>query len=150
MARSEFSLKPFLRPGISLYLCHMKRAGILFFSIFYFVVASGFSLSLHYCAGKLKSVSLFQNMDGGCCGSTKKSMDCCKDRSLVYKVSDKHQASAKILIPVVSAQSLIAAQDTPDLRIQCVAPEATLLPVSHAPPFPNPEPVYLLHRNFRI
>jgi len=145
-----FVKNPFRAPAF-LYICvNMKRAGILFFSIFYFVVASGFSLSLHYCAGKLKSVSLFQDPDGGCCGGRKKSMDCCKDKALVYKASDKHQAAAKTLIPAVSVQSLITAPETVDAHLYRIMPDAGLRPYSNAPPFPGPEPVYLLHRNFRI
>ena len=64
----------------------------------YFVVSSGFTINRHYCGGKLKTVSLFNQTEKGCCGSKKASKGCCHDSKSFIKVKDVHESNNSVLI----------------------------------------------------
>lgn len=128
----------------------MKKSGIIFLSILYFVVASGFTMNLHYCAGKLKGISFFQTKEDGCCGNKKKSKGCCKEKTLVYKVKDNHKAVDKTILPNTSVKQFVANYVILDFTCNNPSIELFALPDCNAPPFLDPKPVYLLNRNFRI
>ena len=64
----------------------------------YFVVSSGFTINRHYCGGKLKTVSLFNQTEKGCCGSKKASKGCCHDSKSFIKVKDVHKSNNSVLI----------------------------------------------------
>jgi len=114
------------------------------------MVACGIHVNLHYCAGKLKGISLTESREDGCCGSKKRSKGCCKEKSLAYKVKDNHQSAAKVLLPGSSTKHLLTAASFSDLRIRKPLASFVTIPESNAPPFDDPDPVYLLNRNFRI
>ena len=77
----------------------MKKSFIILFASFYLMLASGLSISLHYCGGKLKDISLFNNSnEDGCCGSKKKSKGCCNNKSVFIKVKDNHFAHTNIKV----------------------------------------------------
>lgn len=123
----------------------MKRVLIIFLAAFYLIIASGLTLSLHYCGGKLKAVSLFSNKEEGCCGNKKKSKGCCKDKTTVIKVKDNHQSSqiAKInptgtkFINVVNTQLLFNFLQPNEVHVASNY---------HAPPVLYDNPLYLKHR----
>ena len=77
----------------------MKKYIFIFFSFFYFIAASGVTLNLHYCGGKLKTVSLLQTNEDGCCGADEEEMGddgCCKNTTTLLKISDTHKAAVSI------------------------------------------------------
>jgi len=128
----------------------MKKTGIILLSVFYFLVTSGFTMNLHYCAGKLKGVSLLQSDKDNCCGNKKKSKGCCNEKSLVYKIKDNHQSAAKTILPNTPVKQFVCAYISLDFIIERPSIDLYTVPDCNAPPFLDPEPVYLLNRNFRI
>ena len=77
----------------------MKKSFIILFTSFYLILASGLSISLHYCGGKLKDISLFSSgNEDGCCGSKKKSKGCGNEKSAFIKVKDNHFAGTNIKV----------------------------------------------------
>jgi hypothetical protein len=66
----------------------LKKSFILIFAFLYFIVSSGFIINTHFCGGKLKAVSLFNQTEKGCCGSKKASKGCCHDSKSFIKVKD--------------------------------------------------------------
>jgi hypothetical protein len=72
----------------------MKKLITLFFSLFYFIAASGVYVQAHFCADELSSVNYFafhENDDCGC-GDEPAGEDCCKDVMHFYKVNAHHEA----------------------------------------------------------
>ena len=128
----------------------MRKVSLIFLSIFYFLVASGFSMNLHYCAGKLKGVSLLQSEKDGCCGTKKKSKGCCKEKTFAYKIKDNHKSTAKVIIPNTSVKQFLAFYIALDFTNEKSFIDLCKVPDCNAPPFLDPEPVFLLNRNFRI
>lgn len=128
----------------------MKKTCVIFLSVLYFLVASGFTMNLHYCAGKLKGVSIYKSDKDKCCGNKKKSMGCCKEKSLAYKIKDNHQSAAKTILPNTPVKQLLANYIILDFTTERPSIDLHTVPDCNAPPFLDPEPVYLLNRNFRI
>ena len=111
---------------------------------FYLVLASGLTLSLHYCGGKLKSVSLFSCNEDGCCGSKMKSKDCCKNKTTFIKVKDTHNTSK--IAEIYSANTQLIAIVQTQL---CNSPRIDEVYVTsnyYAPPVLYDKPLYLKHR----
>lgn len=71
----------------------LKKSFILIFALLYFVVSSGFTINTHFCGGKLKTVSLFNQTEKGCCGSKKASKGCCHDSKSFIKVKDVQESN---------------------------------------------------------
>ena len=128
----------------------MKKASVIILCSFYLLVACGVNFSLHFCGGKFKGISLTQRGEAGCCGSKKKSMGCCKEKSVVLKVKTDHQATSKVLIPDSPSKHLFAAFVVTDFKIQNPVIDLFAVPECNAPPFYDSDPVYLLNKNFRI
>ncbi|MBA2613933.1 MAG: hypothetical protein H0U95_18365 [Bacteroidetes bacterium] len=82
----------------------MKKSSIIFLCVFYLFVSSGLAMNVHFCGGKLKNISFFQDDEKGCCGSKKKSMGCCKSHSLIYKIKDKHNSVNLLKAPQVNSK----------------------------------------------
>jgi hypothetical protein len=58
----------------------MQKFLVIFFSMLYLTVTSGITMNLHYCGGKLKTVSFFSSNEKGCCGSKRKAKDVVKTK----------------------------------------------------------------------
>ena len=124
----------------------MKKSLLILLACFYLVAASGITLNLHYCGGKLKEVSLFaSNDDDGCCGNKKRSKGCCSEKNALIKVKDNHFSNASIKIDNQVAKVLI-----PQLSyvlINYLSAGFDFKPrYSHSPPVHYDKPIYLKNR----
>lgn len=91
-----------------------------------------------------------QSSEDGCCGSKKRSKGCCKEKTVIYKIQDKHQSTAKVIVPNTSAKQMFTVFAVTNFALQKPVVDLFTLPESNAPPFDDPDPAYLLNRNFRI
>jgi len=55
------------------------------------------AVNLHYCGSKLVGVSFKHVEEKSCCGAKMKKMNCCKEKSIAYKVNDKQDSGSKIV-----------------------------------------------------
>ena len=124
----------------------MKKSFVILFAMFYLALASGLNVSLHYCGGKLKNISLFHNTDEkGCCGNKKRSKKCCHEKSSFIKVKEDQFASPAIKFtnnPVKSLPPII-------FNEQFVIHKSTIASASlnnHSPPVFYDNPLYLKQR----
>lgn len=124
----------------------MKKSLIILFASFYLMLASGLSISLHYCGGKLKDISLFSNgNEDGCCGTKKKSKGCCNEKTAFIKVKDNHFGGNNLKVlnsPVKSIPAAVFHQlfEIPNTEIPYTALNY------HSPPVLYDNPIYLKHR----
>ena len=124
----------------------MKKSLIILFASFYLILASGLSISLHYCGGKLKDISFFSSSnEEGCCGTKKKSKGCCSEKSAFIKVKDNHFAGNSIKVLNSSIKSIPAPVFNQLFEIQNPDISYTALNY-HAPPVFYDNPIYLKHR----
>jgi hypothetical protein len=134
----------------------MKRFLVVILSILYLASATGTTIHLHYCMGKLVSASLANTADAhNCsrCGMKKSPKNkCCKDESKKFSSNDQHQLSKVDFKPALKLAVL-----TPSYNIFADArplseQEAGSSSSAHAPPLivRHHCPIYLEFRNIRI
>ncbi len=110
------------------------------------MLASGLSISLHYCGGKLKDISLFSiSNEDGCCGNKKKSKGCCNDKTTFVKVKDNHFAGNNVKVLNSSVKSIPATVCHQLFEILNAEIAYTALNY-HAPPVWYDNPIYLKHK----
>lgn len=88
----------------------VKKVLSIVFCFVYLLSSAGVHVNLHYCAGKIKSISLTHSDEADCCGKMmKKKKDCCKEKAFSYQVKDnqKHADKALILKNFFSATDLV-------------------------------------------
>jgi hypothetical protein len=130
----------------------MKKILVTILLFTYAFAASGASVELHYCMGKLIGVDFDHASKNDCrnCGmKTKPGGGCCNTKQIQVNVDQDQQAAYNNIhlsndhFAVISVYSI--ADDTLANVNNNVA-----FPSIHAPPFINRVPVYLLNCNFRI
>jgi hypothetical protein len=123
----------------------MKKSLIILFASFYLIIASGLTVSLHYCGGKLKEISFLNHEnDKGCCGKKKMSKNCCKDKITYFKVRDSHESSHLLKTPVPSYKITDIA--LPIFEHNFSESVSAIILNYHAPPVIYDNPLYLKHR----
>ncbi|PAM92132.1 hypothetical protein B4N84_25295 [Flavobacterium sp. IR1] len=77
----------------------MKKCTVLFLAVLLLVSNIGFAFDVHYCGGKIASVSLNTAASAApekkCCGKTEKKSSCCKDK-VVHFEKKSDDATLKI------------------------------------------------------
>jgi hypothetical protein len=123
----------------------MQKFLVIFFSMLYLTVTSGITMNLHYCGGKLKTVSFFSNNEKGCCGTKKKSKGCCKDKTKLIKVEENHKASkvTEASNPTVHLVALLSSQLLFNLSNDN---SVDIISKYYSPPVLYDNPLYLKHQ----
>ena len=129
----------------------MKKLGLILFCFFYTLSSSGMVLKAHYCAGKLKSISLTHSDEARCCGKKKmKSKNCCKEKSFVYKVKDNQESGGKYFSFKNSTNFSLLYHNSSSLCLEQNTGNVIFIPVFHRPPDIGGSPSYLVNGVFRI
>lgn len=70
-----------------------KRTAILSILFLYLGTTVGFAMSLHFCGTKISNIKFNSEKFKGCCTdeAESKSDNCCKDKQIEIKVSDRQQ-----------------------------------------------------------
>lgn len=124
----------------------MKKSIIILFSLFYLTAVSGVTVSLHYCGGKIKSISFFDKKGNDCCcGNKKKSKNCCNQKSTFIKVKDNHHLSSSIDVNSSYFKIIATVFPTPVFEIPNAHTYYHTLNY-HAPPVLYDKPLYLKHQ----
>ncbi len=127
----------------------MKKILAILFSAFYLSFSVGLMINLHYCGGKLKTVSLSLNHKD-CCKSKKGKVKCCDNKKIVCKINDNQEAASHPILPTppvkdLAFQSFYVSNESPlffELEHQSF--------LSNSPPGISKNPSYLLNRVIRI
>ena len=78
----------------------MKRIIAISFFLIYAATAFGIGIDIHYCKGKISTISVIGFEKGGCGCKGKMSNGCCKDEVHFCKTDNhKTQDTASVLIP---------------------------------------------------
>lgn len=128
----------------------MKKAASSILLLLYFVVSTGFVVSVHYCMDKMNGVELGDSTHNECgkCGMTIKDNDgCCKDEVKVMKMQ-VDQLIAK-LVKADFSLPLIATKTIDYLFSPLFFTIEKSEPVAHGPPL-SEQDTYIRNRVFRI
>ncbi|MEI6582946.1 MAG: hypothetical protein WCO43_05085 [Chitinophagia bacterium] len=126
----------------------MKRFFALLLSLSFIAASSGASVNIHYCRGKVSSVS-WSILPTASCKCGKKTMKgCCKTETRLVKLSDnakQPEFTAAHSMPVVEAPTV-----TTFFVPQPLALELTATAFSASPPGSERISVFLRNRVFRL
>ncbi len=124
----------------------MKRISAISFSVLYFLLTAGFTMNIHYCLGKIESVSIIPVADNCCCSDTGMDMGCCGNETMIFQFSPDDQlvqsdntvfkAPLLEIIEIASIRSI----DHEDH-------ERVTLKICNSPP-PEEIPIWLKNSNF--
>lgn len=141
------------RNWYAIFAAVVKKVLILIISMLYLTVSSGLAMNIHYCMGKISSVTFGHEKDhndGECskCGMNKTENHCCTDETQFVKLTDSQQTtnlpelikSVSITVPVI------------DISLQLPEQGQTVEPYTNyfSPPPPALNKVYLAVNVFRI
>ncbi|MCG3165034.1 MAG: hypothetical protein POELPBGB_00794 [Bacteroidia bacterium] len=128
----------------------MKRISIIFIMFLYLIPSIGFSVTVHYCGGKIASVSFF-NEKGKCgCGNKKMKKDCCKDETTIYQLDNEQQKIQQCSFNFQQTKEFQPALNINEqTTYQSTFNPTTFYNCAH-PPDEVKHPLYIQHRAFRI
>lgn len=85
----------------------------------YFLVATGFSYSVHYCGESIESVSIVGKKAISCCGEMEEEPnDCCKDEVKVVQLKEKYVGEDHIDVKLQPVFEECTTDNTETLIIQ--------------------------------
>lgn len=128
----------------------MKRIAVIFLMLLYLTPSIGFSVTVHYCGGKIASVSFFDGKAKCKCGNKKMKKDCCKNEKLTVQLNDEQQKNNTSVFSVQQTKEfhpVIA--DNNFYSIQNIDYGVDDYNSKHPPDALKP-PLYIQHRIFRI
>lgn len=124
----------------------MKAFVIILFSAFYLLTSIGGSFNLHYCGGKLKSISFSSVSEKTCCGKKIMKKGCCHNKTVCIKAKDKHLSNkidkityAKAVFTLDNVKPNVN-YNLPDLK-KYKSPENF-----HSPPLTFKTPIFIKNR----
>ena len=101
-----------------IFVAMFKKLILSIVAVFYLAATSGMVINVHYCMGKISSVTFNEEADhneGACgkCGMAKTENHCCKDEIVKGKMNDSHQTSTAAF-ELAAASSAVARRSSDD------------------------------------
>jgi hypothetical protein len=132
------------------FLSQMKKLSALFLMLLYLMPAVGFSVTTHYCGGKISSVSVSATPPEICvCGSKKLKSKCCESKIFTVKIKDTQQNPLQFSSQYKVVQSQAEIPFVQDFSFQ-FASDVNSFYYTHYPPDMLKQPLFVLHQVFRI
>jgi hypothetical protein len=119
--------------------------------LFYFLISIRLTANVHYCGGKIRTVSFVGfSKQKSCCEGKAMKRNCCKNVKVCLKQNGEDQRVSSVVF-LFAPMVVPATTATPHLRsvTEHTVPE-TILPAVHAPPPEAFPPVYLENCVFLI
>ena len=99
-----------------IFVAMFKKLLLFMVAVFDLAATSGMVINVHYCMGKISSITFNEDADhndGACgkCGMAKTENHCCKDEISKGKMSDSHQTSS-VAFELAAASSSVPVRTT--------------------------------------
>ena len=129
----------------------MKKIGIIFLLFLYLIPTIGFSVTQHYCGGKLSSVSFFTANEKCACGKKKMKSGCCNNKISNHKLNEVHKNAS--LFNASFAKPNKTEAPTFAITLHSIFPASNIFCFNynnHSPPLLFAQSLYLRNRVFLI
>jgi hypothetical protein len=128
----------------------MKIITILLLTFFYLIPVTGFSIDIHWCGNKIKSIGVEKIHKDKCpCGKLMP-VGCCKDTSSFIKLTDNHKGTSWLTVPTNNFTMLAVEYYLPQINLFSAQISVFYFSKYYSPPFKSKYPVYLTNSIFRI
>lgn len=127
----------------------MARIAATYLLILYTAFTTGLAIDVHYCGGKVSSVSFEKISSEDACGKCKKSNShCCHNETKFFKVQDAHNSS--VVKDVPACPEIVLTSDNFSHNIFSNCNTGALSYTNHDPPLKSPPDIFLRNCVFRI
>lgn len=117
----------------------------------YVIPAIGITVSVHYCGGKISSLSLkFSDTHKCGCGNKKMKKNCCKDETKTFKIKDVQQHAASLFLNTSKAFEINKAIAFREISFFETISVSSNLYNTHHPPDKLKQPLYISNRILRV
>jgi hypothetical protein len=128
----------------------MKKVIALFLLFIFLISNTGMAITIHFCGGKVSSISIVSTNKDRCkCGKKAMKKNCCKEKTTVLKIKDDVVKTNSSIVKVATQQLFL--NITKQLVFSNTSPtNYTTLSFYRPPPLQPNTPLYLLDRAFLI
>ncbi|MGA1378440.1 MAG: HYC_CC_PP family protein [Chitinophagaceae bacterium] len=130
----------------------MKKLVFTLLALVYFFAVTGWQINIHYCMGRVDSVSLVTSHKDSCdtCGMTKtESEGCCHDENQFVRLAQDQKLPVSLHYQLVPPVPEIAVIIPPTIVSPILARNSSATWAGMDPPVAK-TPVFILNRVFRI
>ena len=130
----------------------MKKLIVFLLIGLYMIPTFGITVSIHYCGGKINSISILElGSHKGCCGGKAMKMDCCKDKKIsIKKASSEEQVTKIIQLKISDFSTIIKVPLFVNSNFNLFETTNEVLISNNDPPPDAKHPIYLMDRCIRI
>ncbi len=129
----------------------MKKIAVIFLLFLYLISSSGINVAIHYCGGKISSISFGETkLDKCACGNKEMKQDCCKDKNVYSNALDDQSITKTVELTVLNFFSIQAILPIGFKFNYQYFPTFTSDDYFHHPPNRLKLLLYILHQVFRI
>lgn len=130
----------------------VKKFFLFILTFWYLGVASGLTINIHYCMGKITGSALtipVKEKDHTCnkCGM-KASSSCCNDLQKLIKITDSHKASFAEYN--IDAPAIVLLPNYDFSFVEAIETTSSLSPVANAPPESSSPSIHIYNCVFRL
>lgn len=129
----------------------MKRSIALALFLLYVVPVIGINISVHYCCGKIASISFgAENANLCACGSKKMKKNCCQNKTFSFQLKCDQQVSTPLSLKITNSKNFQFSV-IPDFELNYypILNVTSTYSLEH-PPDKSKLPIYILNKIFRI
>ncbi len=128
----------------------MKKLPIILFTILYLLSGSAFPLTVHFCKGKLASVSVsISSIEPCICGLKSTKKKCCENKQIQIKKVQSEQSSSSF-IPAFKLFQNPAFENQQAVFTLGIEFSGNRFIANHHPPDDHPQDICILNQVFRI
>jgi hypothetical protein len=131
----------------------MKKIVAVLLLFLYVMPSMGINLWVHYCNGFVSSVSFgFDDVKKCSCNGNTMKKNCCQDKELSFQLNDDQNKSPLFVLNIAKSvdtqPEFVLANDFQNSQVFASASTSFIL--WHHPPEEIKQPLFVLHRVFRI
>ena len=130
----------------------MKKLVITLVALVYFFAVTGWQINIHYCMGRVDSVSLLTSHTDSCdtCGMARtESNGCCHDENQFVRLTQDQKLPVSLHYQLIPPVAELAAIIPPTIVSPILARNSSTTWAGMDPPVAK-TPVFILNRVFRI
>ena len=125
----------------------MKKLLVVFLLCCYLIPCFGVSVSVHYCGGKVASISILPNSPPKCaCGKRMMKRGCCKDKTVQFKATGEQTIAKQAPTLTPKNSSSVPQYFIVKTAFFYKGVIAVNVPFAHPPPLHRGIPVFLSNR----
>jgi hypothetical protein len=129
----------------------MKRLIAILLFVCYLIPCFGCSATVHYCGGKVTSISVLSASQSNCkCGKRPMKHGCCKDKTIIVKASDRQNAAKQNTFSAIKIIKYVPHAFVEYSSCLSIGVDSKTARFTYPPPLQRKVPLFLLNSTLLI